>query len=85
MSLWAADYSCIVYNNTEKVTTLIGSLPENNNTNPNTALAFVLCQQAGLPSVRTQIGIPGLRHADNVTKVQELPNPACSLQCYPIA
>ena len=87
-------YSCDVFNEKQKLTTLTGSLNNNDfpqeqttyaqQTDPNIALAFTLCQQAGLKPVNVMMTIPGLRASSTVTKSQLLPNPACTLKCTPL-
>ncbi|MES2205109.1 MAG: hypothetical protein V4496_07835 [Pseudomonadota bacterium] len=92
-SAYSTLYSCDIFKDKQKITTLTGSL--NNSelsgrmtntqaTDPNTALAFTLCQQAGLQPVNVMLTIPGIRASSSVTKNQLLPNPACTLKCTPL-
>lgn len=76
-------YSCEVFRDKQKITTLTGSLDSSLQTDPNTALTYTLCQQAGLNPINVMIAIPGIRTSAAVTKSQLLPNPACSLKCTP--
>lgn len=80
-------YSCEVFKDKQKIATLTGALNNSNlssnqQADPNTALAFLLCQEAGLKPVNVMIDVPGIR--TGVTKSQLLPNPACTLQCTPL-
>jgi hypothetical protein len=92
--VYCTNYSCDVFKNSQQITTLPGSLPDNNSialaTNktpldPNIALAYTLCQQAGFKLINTQASIPGLRSGPSVTKIQQFPDPACSLKCSVVA
>ncbi len=83
-------YSCDVFNEKQKIATLTGSLNNSGpsarvasaqSTDPNTALAFLLCQQAGLNPVNVMMAVPSIRASSGVTKSQLLPNPACTLKC----
>ena len=87
---YCTNYSCAVFKNSQQITTLPGSLPDNspargqNNipVDPNIALAYTLCQQAGFQLISTQVTIPGLRGSPSgVTKIQQFPDPACTLKC----
>lgn len=91
----STNYSCDILKNGQKITTLPGSLPDDNriaeasnnaaaSLDPNTVLAYTLCQQAGFKLINTQIAVPGLRNPSNVTKIQQIPDPACTLKCTPI-
>lgn len=79
---YSTSYSCDVFKNKEKIATLTGYLANVQNADPNTALAFTLCQQAGLQPINVTMNIPGIRAG--VTKSQLLPNPDCTLKCTPI-
>lgn len=91
----STNYSCDILKNGQKIITLPGSLPNNNRIaetannadaflDPNTVLAYTLCQQAGFKLIDTQITVPGLRSSSNVTKIQQTLDPACSLKCTPM-
>ncbi len=91
---YSTHYSCDIFNNGQKITTLPGAVPDNNRiasaanhniTDPNITLAYTLCQQAGFRLINTQVAIPGMRSNSNVTKIQQTPDPACSLKCSPIS
>ena len=84
-------YVCEVFNEQQKIKTLTGTLNNSGyseraasaqQTNPNLALAFTLCQEAGLKPVNVMMAVPGVRAS--VTKSQFLPNPACTLKCTPL-
>lgn len=86
-------YSCDVFKDKEKITTLTGSLNNSDTArlgansqqaDPNMALAFLLCQQAGLKPVNVMMDVTGIRNTTSVRKNQYLPNPSCSLKCSPL-
>ena len=74
-------YSCDIFNNHKKITALTGEIANNTNIDPNNALAFTLCQQAGFKPINVLISIPGIRQTTSITKNQLIPNPACTLKC----
>lgn len=89
---FSANYLCDVYNVDKKITTLPGALPDygpidqssaSSQNDPNIALAYVLCQQAGFQLMSTQVAIPGMRGSTSVTKIQQFPDPKCILKCKP--
>lgn len=89
---YSVNYSCDIFNKDKKIMTLPGSLPNNGplgrtangpQDDPNIALAYVLCQQAGFKLISSQISIPGMRSSTSVTKIQQYPDPACILKCTP--
>lgn len=75
-------YSCEIFNEKIKINTLTGELASNAHTDPNLALAFTLCQQAGLKPVNVMILVTGI--SVPIKKNQLLPNPACTLKCSPL-
>ncbi len=90
---YSTNYSCDIFNGTEKIMTLPGSLPNtsiigretsNPKVDPNIALSFTLCQQAGFKLIGVQTSIPGMRGPTSVTKIQQYPDPACVLKCMPM-
>jgi hypothetical protein len=89
----ATNYSCDIFKGTEKIMTLPGSVADSSavgrekihpNIDPNIALSFTLCQQAGFKLIGVQLTIPGLRSPTNVTKIEQYPDPACVLKCTPM-
>lgn len=87
---YGADYSCDIFQGTEKIMTLPGSLPDTNiigrsvsgpPIDPNIALSYTLCQQAGFKLISVQTSIPGMRGSTSVTKIQQYPDPLCILKC----
>lgn len=89
---YGINYSCDIFKGTEKIMTLPGSIADsstvgretkNPKVDPNIALSFTLCQQAGFKLIGVQLAIPGLRSSKNVTKIEQYPDPACRLKCTP--
>ncbi|MBP9726249.1 MAG: hypothetical protein KBD83_02115 [Gammaproteobacteria bacterium] len=89
---YGINYSCEIFKGTEKIMTLPGSLPDTNTIgqsvsgrpiDPNIALSYTLCQQAGFKLISVQTSIPGMRSSTRVTKIQQYPNPLCTLKCTP--
>lgn len=78
----SAYYSCEIFKEKLKIATLTGELANNTHADPNVALAFTLCQQAGLKPINVMILVPGI--SVPVKKNQLLPNPACTLKCSPL-
>lgn len=91
---FSTNYSCDVFDGDKKIMTLPGTLPDEGAIgrvnsgqaiDPNTALSYTLCQQAGFKLISTQVSIPGTRSLTSVTKIQQYPDPKCKLQCQPTA